>query len=94
MYCIFDYALYKCRCVHEQVIKLLHVLYMYSTCTSKFSICFEAWAKSAQQWLVCAPLRIHPLAASLAQIEICTVPNKTLRANGTLIKLNYQYKYI
>ena len=22
-------------------------------------ICFEAWAKLAQQWLVCAPLGIH-----------------------------------
>ena len=29
------------------------------TCTSEFLICFEAWAKLAQQWLVCAPLEIH-----------------------------------
>ena len=28
-------------------------------CTSEFLICFEAWAKFAQQWLVCAPLVIH-----------------------------------
>ena len=27
--------------------------------TSEFLICFEAWAKLAQQWLVCAPLEIH-----------------------------------
>ena len=25
----------------------------------EFLICFEAWAKLAQQWLVCAPLGIH-----------------------------------
>ena len=27
--------------------------------TSEFLISFEAWAKLAQKWLVCAPLRIH-----------------------------------
>ena len=26
---------------------------------SEFLISFEAWAKLAQQWLVCAPLGIH-----------------------------------
>ena len=29
------------------------------TRTPEFLICFEAWAKLAQQWLVCAPLGIH-----------------------------------
>ena len=37
--------------------------YLYKTCTvccrSEFLISFEAWAKLAQQWLVCAPLGIH-----------------------------------
>ena len=28
-------------------------------CTPEFLITFEAWAKLAQQWLVCAPLGIH-----------------------------------
>ena len=28
-------------------------------CVSKFLIHFEAWAKLAQQWLVCAPLGIY-----------------------------------
>ena len=27
---------------------------------TEFLISFEAWAKLAQKWLVCAPLRIHP----------------------------------
>ena len=27
--------------------------------TSEFLINFEAWAKLAQKWLVCVPLRIH-----------------------------------
>ena len=30
----------------------IYTLYMYSRV-------FEAWVKSAQQWIVCAPLRIH-----------------------------------
>ena len=29
------------------------------TCIPEFLIHFEAWAKLAQQWLVCAPLAIH-----------------------------------
>ena len=29
------------------------------SCTSEFLISFEAWAKLAQQWLMCAALRIH-----------------------------------
>ena len=29
------------------------------TCTLGFLIHFEAWAKLAQQWLVCAPLELH-----------------------------------
>ena len=32
---------------------------MFIECTSEFLIRFEAWAKLAQQWLVCAPLGIH-----------------------------------
>ena len=31
----------------------MHVKY---TCTAEFLISFEAWAKLAQKWLVCAPL--------------------------------------
>ena len=27
--------------------------------TSEFLICFEVWAKLAQQWLVCVPLGIY-----------------------------------
>ena len=40
-------------------------IYMYCvswyTCNYalEFMICFEAWAKLSQQWLVCAPLGIH-----------------------------------
>ena len=33
-------------------------MYMH-TYTSQFLICFESWAKLAQQWLVCAPLGKH-----------------------------------
>ena len=29
------------------------------TYRTEFLISFEAWAKLAQKWLVCAPLRIH-----------------------------------
>ena len=32
---------------------------MYVTVRQRFVICLEAWAKLAQQWLVCAPLEIH-----------------------------------
>ena len=28
-------------------------------CAPEFLICFEAWAKLAQKWLVCVPLGIH-----------------------------------
>ena len=31
----------------------------YIKCMSEFLISFEAWAKLAQKWLVCVPLRIH-----------------------------------
>ena len=57
-------------------------------------ICFEAWAELAQQWLVCAPLRIHldqlttvnavsekynhNYLHHLAQRMNCAVPNKKL----------------
>ena len=34
-------------------------LHVTCTCTSDFLISFEAWAKLAQKWLVCAPLRIN-----------------------------------
>ena len=61
--------------------------------TSEFLISFEAWAKLAQQWLVCAPLGIHLesinrvntvsdniiiASCTLAQRENCAVPNKKL----------------
>ena len=36
-----------------------HVHMYKCTCTSEFLIGFEAWAKLAQHWLVCAPLGIH-----------------------------------
>ena len=32
---------------------------LYQTTSTEFLITFEAWAKLAQQWLVCAPLGIH-----------------------------------
>ena len=45
---------------------LIIVQHMLYTCfawkfthTSEFLISFEAWAKLAQQWLVCVPLVIH-----------------------------------
>ena len=58
---------YVTSSAHEQEEKEVHVIrnrylynmYMYCTCTSEFLITFEAWAKLAQKWLVCAPLRIH-----------------------------------
>ena len=34
-------------------------LFCIATCTSEFLITFEAWAKLAQQWLVCVLLGIH-----------------------------------
>ena len=52
-------------------LSLLQYMYMYVPdtlthtketmyiCTSEFLITFEAWAKLAQKWLVCAPLGIH-----------------------------------
>ena len=42
-------------------------------CISEVLICFEAWAKLAQQWLVCAPLGIH-----LEAINKDLMPNKKL----------------
>ena len=55
---------------------------------SEFLISFEAWAKLAQKWLVCAPL-VEPLnkelmllvtilTAPLAQRENCAVLNDKL----------------
>ena len=40
---------------------ILQYVHLHTTCTciSEFLICFEAWAKLAQRWLVCAPLGIH-----------------------------------
>ena len=48
-------------------------------CVSKFLIRFEAWAKLAQQWLVCAPLGIYfePINKELmllVTINILTAP--------------------
>ena len=34
-------------------------MYMYMYMYIRVLIHFEAWAKLAQQWLVCAPLGIH-----------------------------------
>ena len=34
-------------------------------CISEFLVLFEAWAKLAQQWLVCAPLGIQPINKEL-----------------------------
>ena len=53
--------------------------------TSEFLISFEAWAKLAQQWLVCAPLGIHlepinrvnGVSDNIIVIN-CAVPNKKL----------------
>ena len=44
-----------------------------TTCSSEFVISFEAWAKLAQQWLVCVPLGIHIEAV-----------NKDLMKSGTI----------
>ena len=41
-------------CVCMYVCTYEHIV-MYA----EFLISFEAWAKLAQKWLVCAPLRIH-----------------------------------
>ena len=34
-------------------------VYMKYNHLPQFLVCFEAWAKLAQKWSVCAPLRIH-----------------------------------
>ena len=38
---------------------ILSVDWVSITCTLELLIHFEAWAKLAQQWLVCVPLGIH-----------------------------------
>ena len=46
--------MYVHMCVCMYVCTYEHIV-MYA----EFLISFEAWAKLAQKWLVCAPLRIH-----------------------------------
>ena len=45
----------------------------------EFLICFEAWAKWAQQWLVCVPLGIHlePINKEIMLLVI-TAPKREL----------------
>ena len=48
--------------VYEYMYLYVFLVSVASTCIHvciKSLICFEAWAKLAQQWLVCAPLGIH-----------------------------------
>ena len=62
-------------CVFIHVTDMRYIIPTY-TCTSQFLICFEAWGKLAQNWLVCVPLEIH--LEPIAQRENCAVPNKKL----------------
>ena len=41
------------KCYETYSKRLLYILH------AEFLITFEAWAKLAQRWLVCAALRIH-----------------------------------
>ena len=47
---------YLMICRHRKKVKMKNPE---SDLGSEFLICFEAWAKMAQKWLVCAPLRIY-----------------------------------
>ena len=51
--------------------------------TSEFLICFEAWAKLAQQWLVRAPLGIHVHLEAI---------NAVISDNTIIINLQYQIR--
>ena len=62
------HGLYQIRCNIYVVMKgtekmFFNRLFNYHTCNgcnkSYFLICFQAWAKLAQQWLLCVPLGIH-----------------------------------
>ena len=47
--------MYTCTCIYGIFTQYICT----HACTSEFVITFEAWAKLAQKWLVCVPLRIH-----------------------------------
>ena len=53
-------------------------------CPSEFLITFEAWAKLAQQWLVCAPLVIHlePINKDTVQNMAAYFPTVEYTLNG------------
>ena len=44
---------------YNRILTLYTLYYIYHHHTPEFLIRFEAWAKLAQQWLVCALLGIH-----------------------------------
>ena len=44
---------YPCACTFVQSKRVVNIV------GAEFLICFEAWAKLAQQWLLYAPLGIH-----------------------------------
>ena len=69
MYVVRMYVhLYVSTCMYICMYVCTYV-YMY---TSEFLIRFEAWAKLAQQWLVCVPLGIHlePISKELMLLVI------------------------
>ena len=63
MYINTSYTICTCTCIYNT---------SYNICTSEFLISFEAWAKLAQQWSVCAPLGIH-LEPINKELKIVTI---------------------
>ena len=72
-----------------QVCSYLQVLHCTCTCTymSEFLISFEAWAKLAQQWLVCPPLVIHfePINKELMQYNHNYLQHLAQRENSAVL---------
>ena len=54
----FSYGKIVLKAILKQSVSDVNLTF-YNECDSEFLIRFEAWAKLAQQWLVCAPLVKH-----------------------------------
>ena len=59
MYVRVCMCLYVCMYVCIYVCMYVHVCVHVCMYVSEFLISFEAWAKLAPKWLVCAPLETH-----------------------------------
>ena len=60
--------------IHAALSRIISI-YLHITCVliSEVLVSFEAWAKLAQKWLVCAPLGIHLEPINKALMLLVTI---------------------